>query len=173
MALSAVRSRDRSAVLESSPSARPLVPIGDLAAYLLGRWSVERRIDHASGGPRARFFGVATCSRRGIGILAYSEHGRLDIGRRCLEARRDLEYRLVTRASAAVHFTDGEFFHVLDLSRGHHRVRHLCGDDTYSGSFLAVSCETLLVQWNVIGPTKSYASTTLFRRLNDPPIGRL
>jgi Family of unknown function (DUF6314) len=150
----------------TSPSAarrhHPPVPIADLAAFLAGRWRIDRRLDALAG---AHFSGEAVCRRSRIGFLSYSEHGTLTLGGKRLEAGRDLVYRLLTSSSAAVYLTDGSFFHPLDLSSGYKRVRHLCEADTYIGQFLVVSFDEYCVEWHVRGPRKSYTSRSRFERL--------
>lgn len=148
-----------------STGAAQELPIDDLGGFLTGRWQIDRRIDHAVDGSAARFSGVADFSPRAPGVLVYFEKGDLRIGGRVLEARRELAYRFTTFASAAVYFGDGSFFHSLDLSAGHDRVRYRCGADRYVGHFLAVSSETLRVDWHVSGPVKSYRARSLFARL--------
>lgn len=149
------------------------VPIDDLAAFLTGRWRIERRIDHAVEEAGTHFHGVATFFPDGTRTLSYREEGTFTVAASVLEARRELAYHLVTRSSADVHLADGGFFHALDLSTGHDRVRHDCGADAYVGRFLVASRDAYLVEWTVLGPNKAYRSASLFTRLEETPNGPL
>jgi hypothetical protein len=165
--LAAPKGGDRPAVAPLVSGGGHLLPIADLFLFLTGRWRVERRVDAVGDGLGAEFSGVVAFHRSAAETLVCIERGDLAIGNRLLEARRALIYRRVAAPSAHVYFADGSFFHALDLSTGVHHVRHRCGADSYSGHFVALSWSTLLVDWDVTGPAKSYTSRTLLTRFDE------
>jgi hypothetical protein len=78
---------------------------------------------------------------------------------------RAYRYEFPTGGAADVYFTDGRFFHPLDLALGSCSVEHRCGDDTYRGWFIARSERELHQRWSVTGPHKAYVSSTVYRAI--------
>ncbi|MGA8296019.1 MAG: DUF6314 family protein [Acidimicrobiales bacterium] len=151
----------------ASFSSRQRLPLGDLAAYLCGRWSLERDVAGPSAEAGTSFSGWAEFTPGEPGLLDYTEHGTLSLESATFEARRALAYRLLGATSAEVRFRDGELFHLLDLSTGRSRPRYECGADRYLGLYLVNSADCFVVRWRVNGPRKSYVSTTRYSRLHD------
>jgi hypothetical protein len=137
--------------------------VGDLARFLVGRWTIEREIAGHQQGP-TRFSGSARITHTDGGDLEYAEIGMLTIGAAPLEAGRRLSLHLVSQASAEVRFADGTPFRLLDLSAGWWRVHLACADDRYRGRFLARSNDELAVRWHVEGPRKQYVSSSRYTR---------
>jgi hypothetical protein len=120
---------------------------------LLGRWTVDRRVQDLRGGTNGRFRGIATFAPDG----AWIEEGTLEFGGYRGPARREL--RIV---DGTVEFADGRPFHPLDLSGA--PVEHLCGEDTYAGQYRFLSPDRLRVSWRVTGPEKDQRIDTLYSR---------
>jgi hypothetical protein len=140
--------------------------VDDLAAYLLGRWRVDREILDGDREPVGRFAGDAVFVAAGSepGLLRYEERGTLRLGAHRGPAFRRLLYR-VDGARAEVAFEDGRPFHDLDLRTGRTTADHPCGDDHYRGRFEVVDASTWTHEWVVEGPHKDHLlRTTLFRR---------
>ena len=126
-----------------------------MIAYLVGRWTVRRRLSDLETGTEGEFAGLAEISADGV----WAETGRLRFGGYDGEARRVL--RIV---DGAVEFEDGRPFHALDLSGGTCAVEHLCGEDRYTGEFVVVSRDELRVAWLVTGPRKRQVIENSYRR---------
>ena len=124
-----------------------------MAAELIGRWSIERRVRDLRTGASGRFHGIATITPDGRWV----EEGALDFGPHHGPARREL--RIVDRE---VRFADGRPFHPLDLTGA--PVEHLCGEDRYLGRFRLLGPDALDVVWEVTGPHKHQRIDTSYRR---------
>jgi len=131
-----------------------LIPVGDLRAYLQGRWRIERRIRDRRVGCDGVFRGRARFDAAGAG-LAYEETGKLRFGDYEGSARRGGHYRFEAPHKARVAFEHGGLFHDLDLSTGLWRVVHPCGADLYRGRIIALAPDRWAVAWWVSGPRKA------------------
>ena len=96
--------------------------------------------------------------------LLYREQGRLTIGDHDGSALQAYRYRFPAPAQAAVHFSDGRFFHDLDLSQGRWSCTHLCDPDRYDGEITALGEDSLRVVWQVSGPRKDLTLDSTYRR---------
>ncbi|WP_344680364.1 DUF6314 family protein [Saccharopolyspora taberi] len=134
----------------------------DLAGFLAGRWRLEREIVDAAGAPVGSFSGVGVFSPC-EGGLEYREDGVLELGSHRGPAFRCLRY-LVSGACAQVWFSDGSWFHDLDLRSGRWRVVHPCRADEYRGEFVVLDADRWRQEWRVSGPVKDYAMVTVLRR---------
>ena len=123
--------------------------------FLVGRWTVHRRLTDLESGLEGDFEGIAEFAADGT----WTETGRLRFGAYDGEAGRVL--RIV---DGAVEFEDGRPFHALDLSRGACAVEHLCGDDRYAGEYAVVGPDALRVVWFVTGPRKRQHIESEYRR---------
>jgi Family of unknown function (DUF6314) len=123
--------------------------------FLVGRWTVRRRLTDLESGVEGGFVGSAEFAADGT----WTETGRLRLGAYDGEARRVL--RIV---DGAVEFEDGRPFHRLDLSGGACAVEHLCGDDRYAGEYAVLGPDELRVVWFVTGPRKRQQIETGYRR---------
>ncbi len=137
--------------------------VPDLAAFLRGRWDIERHIDDHRRGLAGRFSGIGTYAPHTDG-LEYREAGTLAYGRHAVEAVQRHLYRLASRARAEVRFADGRRFHDLDLSRGVWFCRHPCGADLYTGTFRVLGADAWTQIWEVEGPDKRATLAATFRR---------
>ena len=137
--------------------------VRDLGEYLLGHWRVERRVFDRCRGEIGTFSGEL-CFESGPGGLRATETGRMIYGETETDAERVLLYHFEGSTRARVLFSDGRFFHELDLGTGRARVSHLCGDDTYIGGFWVVSRDILLQRWRVLGPRKDLVLLGRLRR---------
>lgn len=138
-------------------------PVADLAAFLTGRWSVARTINDTQGS----FDGVAEIGTgNSQDSLIWHETGELELDGAEVEAYRTL---LVVPDNDAweVRFDDGRPFHPLDLRAGRADVEHLCGPDTYRGTYLVTGAGTFCTRWHVTGPGREDVLVTAYRKL--PP----
>ena len=145
-----------------------IILINKLREFLEGDWKLDRQIfDHRSG-EIGELIGEACFSPQGE-TLVYREAGVLTLGDhhdRAHKGKAHQSYRYDFPACdrAAVHFTDGRFFHDLDLTTGLWACRHRCGDDDYAGQFRALDADSLRVVWQVKGPRKDFVLDGLYRR---------
>ena len=141
--------------------------INDLRAFLQGEWRLERSIADGRSGIPGSLTGLASFAPRADGLgygLDYREEGLLTLGDHCGAAHQAYRYDFVSPGCAAVNFTDGRYFHDLDLTAGIWRCRHLCGDDRYDGVFTALGAANWRVVWSVAGPRKDLRLDTTYRR---------
>jgi hypothetical protein len=135
--------------------------VTDLAAYLLGRWRVDRALEDAALGA-GRFRGSATFSADGDG-LDWLEAGRMRLGRYEGPARRAL--RVVPSGSTwEVRFADGRPFHRLDLHGDRCTLAHPCGDDRYDGVLELCGPDAFEVRWTDTGPAKAQRLSARYER---------
>lgn len=152
-----------------APPAGPY-PVADVAAYLAGRWSVERAVTDLRGGIEGRFRGTAEFraetaaeSSAGEGLL-HVEEGRLTWGGTAYPASRTLRLRPRPDGTAEIDFADGRPFHDLDLRTGRWTARHPCSEDRYTGTFAAVTADEWHLEWRVTGPAKDQLLRSVYRR---------
>jgi len=150
------------------------VTIHHLRRFLYGRWSLERRISDRRGRQSGRLSGFAVfsqpetvpeSSRVAVDALVWTERGLMQLGDFSSDVART--YRCVFPATdrGKVLFSDGRYFHDLDLTAGTWRVTHPCGEDLYTGVYHAVSSDRLRVRWWVSGPRKDYTLDTVYHRI--------
>ena len=137
--------------------------ISELREFLKGIWKLERRLEDGLRGESGALVGEARFTGQGQ-ALAYREEGVLSLGGHSGSAHQSYRYEFPACDRAAVHFTDGRFFHDLDLTMGLWACRHRCGDDDYAGQFRALDADSLRVVWQVKGPRKDYVLDSLYRR---------
>lgn len=137
-----------------------------LRPYLEGSWKIIREVHQVGEGNKASFEGIARFSPIDGDTMNYNEQGNLETPEGVFAASRDYTYRFIGGGLAEVRFSDGKFFHVLDLGKGLVQVEHVCGDDTYRGLFRAVDEDTWLSVWRVEGPRKSHVISTRYYRDN-------
>ncbi|AWN30832.1 DUF6314 family protein [Streptomyces sp. NEAU-S7GS2] len=154
------RGRDR----EESATGRHPVP--DVAAYLSGRWSIERTVHDLRTGAEGSFRGTAAFrpDAAGGGLL-HSEEGQLSWGGTVAPVSRTLRVRPRPDGTAAIEFADGRPFHDLDLRTGRWTAVHPCAADRYEGTFTAVGPDTWHLEWRVGGPAKDQLLCSVYRRL--------
>ncbi|MEV0368917.1 DUF6314 family protein [Streptomyces sp. NPDC050636] len=140
-------------------------PVPDAAAYLAGRWSVDRVVCDLRDGTEGRFHGTADFrpDAAGEGLL-HIEEGELTWGGTVHPASRTLRLRPRPDGTAAVAFADGRPFHDLDLRTGRWTAVHPCAADRYEGSFTVVSADEWLLEWRVGGPHKDQLLRSVYRR---------
>lgn len=138
----------------------------DTLGFLLGEWSLERRItDHLTDQDLV-FDGTAqvTPDTADPETAIYREEGLLEVHGRSGPARRSLRFARIAPAGVAVAFADGRPFFDLDLTTGICTATHPCKADTYLLSFDVLDADTMLEGWNVRGPDKDYDAETVWRR---------
>jgi hypothetical protein len=137
--------------------------VGDVAGFVLGRWSIDREI--VDGNDVGVFRGMAEF-RRDRNVVDWTETGELQWAGQTHQAGRRLllAVRPDSLATADVAFDDGRFFHCVDLSSGTDTFVHGCAPDTYVGSWTVESRDRFRVTWDVDGPAKAIAITSSYRR---------
>jgi hypothetical protein len=145
-----------------------LFQISVLKEFLRGIWNLERRVLDRRAGQAGSLSGAAAFEPEGEGLL-YREEGHLSIGGYDGPALQSYRYAFPAAAKgnlarAAVHFSDGRFFHDLDLSAGAWRCMHLCDPDRYEGAFTALGPDEWRVVWTVAGPRKDLTLDSRYRR---------
>ncbi|MFE2227248.1 DUF6314 family protein [Streptomyces kronopolitis] len=144
--------------------ARPY-PVPNAAAYLAGRWDVERTVHDLRTGAEGHFRGTAEFRPEGTGdALLHVEEGQLTWDGTVYPASRTLRLRPRPDGTAGVEFADGRPFHDLDLRTGRWTARHLCAEDRYEGSFTAVAADEWRLRWRVGGPAKDQLLRSVYRR---------
>ncbi len=135
----------------------------ELAAWLLGEWSIARMINGGAG----RFQGHASfvVDPRSPAVLIWREHGHLRLGAHDGPAARTLRIEPAGAASWEVRFDDGRPFHLLDLTGGVCDATHLCGADTYRGRYEIEGPDRFTVTWRVTGPHKDDEIASVYERL--------
>jgi hypothetical protein len=149
------------------------VPVADAAAFLLGRWHVERTVRDLAGDVTGTFRGTTEFTpapdagpdhdpHRG---LRHFESGTFDWLGVERPAERTLFYGPGDEpGTIVVRFADGRFFHDLDLRTGHHIADHPCAADLYRGEFTVTGPDRWRTVWRVRGPAKDLRLTTDYRR---------
>jgi hypothetical protein len=132
--------------------------------FLLGRWSIRRSIEDAVSGARGSFAGTAVFTPDDGG-LAWVEEGILRWPKYYGAAGRTLRVVPTSGSAAAVYFSDGRFFHDLDLSIARSNVSHDCAPDRYAGIVDVTSPDSWRLLWYCDGPQKKLAIRTSYRRL--------
>lgn len=143
--------------------AHRVLAVADLAAFLLGRWAVARRIVDLRDSSEAAFEGEALVCPCPSG-LGYAERGELRGTTYRGGASRAWTYVLREPGLADVRFPDGRPFHDLDLRTGRWEAEHRCGADVYRGGFAVTSPDAWTVRWSVGGPRKDLRLVTALTR---------
>ncbi|MGX1757224.1 DUF6314 family protein [Streptomyces lydicus] len=152
---------------EPGPAGEPPPrPVPDAAAYLFGRWSIERSVCDLRTGAEGSFRGTAEFrpDPAGEGLL-HIEEGRLRWGAAVHPASRTLRLRPRPDGTAEIRFADGRPFHDLDLRTGRWRAVHPCAEDRYEGTFTVTGADTWHLEWRVGGPAKDQLLRSAYRRL--------
>ncbi|AJC54663.1 DUF6314 family protein [Streptomyces sp. 769] len=139
--------------------------VTDAAAYLTGRWLVERAVHDLRAGTDGSFRGTADFRPDGPdGVLRHVEEGELTWDGVVHPATRTLRLRPRADGTAAVSFADGRPFHDLDLRTGRWTAVHPCAADRYEGTFTAVAEDRWHLEWRVTGPAKDQLLRSVYRR---------
>ncbi|MEU7429411.1 DUF6314 family protein [Streptomyces sioyaensis] len=139
--------------------------VPDAAAYLAGRWDVERTVHDLRTGTEGHFRGTAEFRPDdAAGALLHHEEGQLTWGGTVYPASRTLRLRPRPDGTAAVDFADGRPFHDLDLRTGRWTAVHPCAEDGYEGCFTAVTADEWQLRWRVAGPAKDQLLCSVYRR---------
>jgi hypothetical protein len=129
---------------------------------------LQRRIVHHQTGQVASITGTVSWQHvsepDAVPMLLYRETGVMQLATYTGNATQTYYYEFPHDAVAEVSFSDRRFFYTLDLTTSHCDIRHVCGEDIYSGVFEAISETTYQQSWRVIGPRKDYTSETTFSR---------
>lgn len=138
--------------------------VNDLRTFLEGTWKLERGLEDVRRDETGALIGEA-CFVAADGGLYYREEGMLSLGDHRGAAHQAYRYDFPTLSRASVSFTDGRFFHDLDLTAGIWTCRHRCSDDDYAGEFRALNADRLQVLWRVKGPRKDMLLDGLYHRV--------
>lgn len=130
-----------------------------------GRWSVDRRIEHADG-LSGRFTGQATFTRSGPECLLLEETGTLSQGGREMHAERRYLWRTTPHGEIAISFADNRPFHVLAPGTARPDAVYLCPPDRYAVAYDFTDWPVWRTVWRVEGPRKNYRMETQFRRID-------
>ncbi|MCK7622792.1 DUF6314 family protein [Streptomyces sp. RS10V-4] len=140
--------------------------VPDTAAYLTGRWELERTVHDLRAGVEGSFRGTAEIRPDGPdGTLCHVEEGELTWQGTVHPATRTLRLHPRPDGTAAVTFADGRPFHDLDLRTGSWTAHHPCAADHYEGTFTAVGADRWLLRWRVTGPAKDQLLRSVYRRV--------
>ncbi|MFE0043005.1 DUF6314 family protein [Streptomyces albireticuli] len=139
-------------------------PVPDAAAYLTGEWAVERVLSDLAADRRGSFRGTAVFREADDGRLTHTEDGELRWEGATSTAGRTLVLLPAADGTCEVLFSDGRFFHDLDLRTGHWTVSHPCAADSYEGTFDVVSHDEWRVRWRTTGPAKDHSQRSVYRR---------
>ncbi len=159
---------------------------GSTAEFLSGDWNVVRRISDHRTGQVGSFRGEASFRPYAAGmpgsavishdadrdeepgqprrVLAYSEHGELQLGSHRGPASRSLLIRDLADGTADVRFADGREFYRLDLRSGTCQAAHPCRADQYLVTVTRLSANSYTEIWRVAGPAKDYELATTYTR---------
>ena len=81
------------------------------------------------------------------------------------ESKAHQDYTWIIRPNGwKINFSDGTYFHDLELENTKQEVYHNCGNDIYRGRFKLNIPKEYEVIWNVSGPHKNYISHTCYNR---------
>ncbi|MEU5052593.1 DUF6314 family protein [Streptomyces sp. NPDC021096] len=140
-------------------------PVPDVAAYLTGRWTVDRTLVDLATGHRGTFRGTAEfrAAEDGAGLV-HVERGELTWNGAVNQAGRTLGLRPKPDGTADVTFADGRPFHDLDLRAGRWTARHPCARDLYDGTFTVLSPDEWHLRWHAAGPAKDQLQYSVYRR---------
>lgn len=152
----------------AEPSEPPLFPVPDVLAHLRGTWRVERVVRDLADGSEGRFTGTTLFSPLPApeedGLL-HHESGTFTWRGVARPAERTLRFLPGDPAGTArVEFTDGRFFHGLDLRTGHWTTDHPCAADLYRSDFDVLDADHWRTRWRVGGPAKDLLLVTEYRR---------
>ncbi|MEU7190989.1 DUF6314 family protein [Streptomyces sp. NPDC045369] len=148
-------------------------PVPDAAAYLAGRWTVDRTVLDVRTGTQGTYRGTAhfrpegpegTADGTAPGALLHVEEGELTWNGTTAPATRTLRLCPRPDGTADVTFADGRPFHDLDLRTGHWTTRHPCAADLYDGEFTVVSPGEWHLRWRVGGPAKTQMLCSMYRK---------
>ncbi|MFH8408305.1 DUF6314 family protein [Streptomyces sp. NPDC018019] len=143
-------------------------PVPDTAAYLAGRWSVDRTVLDVRTGTQGTFHGTAHFRPEdpdeGTALL-HAEEGELTWNGTTAPATRTLRLHPHPDGTATVTFADGRPFHDLDLRTGHWTTHHPCAADRYEGDFTVASPTEWHLCWKVTGPAKDQLLRSVYRRM--------
>ncbi len=145
-----------------------MLPVINLRGYLDHGWSFKRRIIHHHNDQVATIDGSVSWQKMpgsdADRTLLYREQGVIRLANYIGNASQTYRYDFSSEGIADIYFNDGRFFYTLDLTTSHCDVQHLCGADTYDGTFDAISDHEHHQIWRVTGPRKDYTSHTIFTR---------
>ncbi|MEU2789679.1 DUF6314 family protein [Streptomyces sp. NPDC007100] len=144
--------------------------VTDAAAYLAGRWTIDRTVLDVRTGTQGTFRGTAHFRPEGGAgaVLLHVEEGELAWNGATAPATRTLRLCPRPDGTADVTFADGRPFHDLDLRTGHWNTRHPCAADLYEGEFTVVSPQEWHLRWRVGGPAKTQLLCSVYRRAARP-----
>ncbi|GAA1362670.1 DUF6314 family protein [Streptomyces beijiangensis] len=140
-------------------------PVPDALAYLAGTWRVERTVRDLANGAEGHFTGRTEFGPLDGGGLLHHESGTFTWQGVARPAERTLRFLPGdTAGTMDVHFSDGRFFHDLDLRTGRHTADHPCSADLYRGEFEVYGPDSWRMVWQVGGPAKELLLVTELER---------
>ncbi|WP_108815922.1 DUF6314 family protein [Loktanella sp. Alg231-35] len=133
------------------------------AEDFLGRWRIFREITDFRILGSGTLEGEATFTANADG-LHYHEQGALCFaGGAPVLAERSYLWSF-GKNTVDVAYADGAPFHSFELTGGPEACLHICGADTYRGTYSFVRFPDWQVTWSVEGPRKRYRSVTRYTR---------
>jgi hypothetical protein len=140
-------------------------PVADAAAFLRGKWVIDRDIVDSRSGAAGTFRGTAEFAPDGA-AWTWVEAGRLQWTAETHQAGRRLLVAVQPDVPCIVDvaFDDGKFFHRADLSSGSDTFVHGCAPDTYNGTWTVDSPDLFRLTWDVEGPAKQLTIRSTYSR---------
>ena len=140
-----------------------------LFTYLLGAWSVAKRLDYQRGGVSGSFAGEASFTARDAGVLSFMENGVATLKGEEFSAQQALLYDCSDERIVRVFFDEASgprAFHTIDFENPDRipPFEHPCGPDLYRGRLVIGSANSFELRWNVAGPRKLGSVVSSFRR---------
>ena len=141
-------------------------PVGDLKTWLAGSWSLERIINDHKHGKVNYMSGIVDFSSQRDGLV-YHEQSKFVNGPHDYPTHQSYRYTFPFPHRAEVCFSDGRYFHMLDLSTGSDSCLYKCGSDIYKGKFKVVNAEQLYIEWNILGPKKKMTIQSVLKNCKE------
>ncbi len=146
-------------------------PVPTEPTALLGRWTLDRRLDDRRDGRSGVVRGrcVLTAEPAVPDRIRWSEQGTMlwtdsgagtPVSRTLWLCRRDAGWLVI--------FDDGHDFHPWLVGMPLH---HLCGRDDYTGRIDVLDADHWITRWTATGPAKDYTIETRLSRARDDADG--
>jgi len=130
---------------------------------IIGEWEITRNIEDKLNQKKFELEGLGNFTDNDE-LYHYSEVGLLKSDSFHSKAHQDYIW-IIKPKGWKINFSDGSYFHDLELVNSEQRVYHECGNDVYRGEFLLSLPNDFKVTWNVSGPRKDYISHTYYKKI--------
>ena len=129
---------------------------------IIGEWIIRRNIEDKLNKRNFILSGKAIFTTED-NIFYYKETGVIKSDN--FESKAHQDYTWIMRPNSwKINFSDGSYFHDLELENTKQEVYYKCGNDIYKGRFKLNIPKEYEVIWNVSGPHKNYISHTCYNR---------